>query len=74
LVAAVRAISGSSRTCSSATSPEARGFAPGAAAAAIAGKDPDDLLAPGPGALLLAHCALAVIAAGVRAIETREIA
>jgi ABC-2 type transport system permease protein len=54
--------------------PDAGRFAPGAAAAAIAGKDPGDLLAPGVGALLLAVYAVAAIAAGRRAIERRDIA
>jgi ABC-2 type transport system permease protein len=49
-------------------------FAPGAAAAAIAGKDPDDLLSPSLGALLLALYAVAAIAAGWRATERRDIA
>jgi ABC-2 type transport system permease protein len=54
--------------------PDAGRFAPGAAAAAIAGKDPDELLAPALGALLLALYALAVIGAAIRTIEHRDIA
>jgi ABC-2 type transport system permease protein len=54
--------------------PDAGRFAPGAAAAALAGKDPDDLLAPTLGALLLGLYAAAAIAAGWRAIECRDIA
>jgi ABC-2 type transport system permease protein len=54
--------------------PDAGRFAPGAAAAAIAGKDPEDLLAPGAGALRVALYAAVAFAAGQRATERRDIA
>jgi hypothetical protein len=49
-------------------------FAPGAAAAAITGLDPDRLLAPAPGALLLAGYAAAAAAAGWVATLRRDVA
>jgi ABC-type transport system involved in multi-copper enzyme maturation permease subunit len=54
--------------------PDAGRFAPGAAAAAIAGRDPDDLLAPAVGALLLVVYTVGLLAAGWLAIERRDVA
>jgi hypothetical protein len=48
-------------------------FAPGAAAAAITGLDPDRLLAPALGALLLAAYAGAAAAAGTIATLRRDV-
>lgn len=53
--------------------PGAGRFAPGAAAAAITGLDPDRLLAPGLGALLLAVYAAATAAAGAIATLRRDV-
>ena len=54
--------------------PGAGKFAPGAAAAAITGLDPDRLLAPAFGALLLAAYAAATAAAGWTATLRRDVA
>jgi ABC-2 type transport system permease protein len=54
--------------------PDAGRFAPGAAAAAIAGRDPDDLLAPAVGALLLVVYTVGLLAAGWLATERRDVA
>jgi ABC-2 type transport system permease protein len=54
--------------------PDAGRFAPGAAAAAIAGRDPDDLLAPAVGALLLVVYTVGLLAAGCLATERRDVA
>jgi ABC-2 type transport system permease protein len=54
--------------------PGAGRFAPGAAAAAITGLDPDTLLAPALGALLLALYAAATAAAGSIATVRRDVA
>ncbi|MGH8982841.1 MAG: ABC transporter permease, partial [Acidimicrobiia bacterium] len=54
--------------------PGAGRFAPGAAAAAITGLDPDRLLAPALGALLLGLYAVAVAAAGWIATLRRDVA
>jgi ABC-2 type transport system permease protein len=48
-------------------------FAPGAAAAAITGQDPDTLLAPGAGLALLVIYAAAAAAAGVVATTRRDV-
>jgi ABC-type transport system involved in multi-copper enzyme maturation permease subunit len=48
-------------------------FAPGAAAEAISGQDPGTLLAPAPGALLLAVYAVAAAAAGWLATTRRDV-
>jgi len=53
--------------------PGAGRFAPGAAAAAITGLDRDTLLAPAPGALLLALYAAAIAAAGWIATVRRDV-
>ncbi|MGH2804131.1 MAG: ABC transporter permease subunit [Thermoleophilaceae bacterium] len=53
--------------------PGAGRFAPGAAAAAITGLDPDTLLAPALGALLLALYAAAAAAAGLIATLRRDV-
>jgi hypothetical protein len=53
--------------------PGAGKFAPGAAAAAITGLDPDRLLAPALGALLLALYAAAAAAAGTIATLRRDV-
>jgi ABC-type transport system involved in multi-copper enzyme maturation permease subunit len=53
--------------------PGAGKFAPGAAAAAITGLDPDRLLAPALGALLLAAYAAAAAAAGTVATIRRDV-
>ena len=53
--------------------PGAGKFAPGAAAAAITGLDPDKLLAPAAGALLLALYAAAAAAAGWTATLRRDV-
>ncbi len=49
-------------------------FAPGAAAAAISGQDPDTLLAPAIGLVVLALYALAAALAGARATARRDVA
>ena len=49
-------------------------LAPGAAAAAISGQDPDTLLAPGLGLLVLALYAAAATTAGALATERRDVA
>jgi ABC-2 type transport system permease protein len=49
-------------------------FAPGAAAAAISGQDPDKLLAPAVGLVLLALYAATATAAGVFATDRRDVA
>jgi ABC-2 type transport system permease protein len=49
-------------------------FAPGAAAAAISGQDPDTLLAPAAGLVLLALYAAAASLAGALATERRDVA
>ena len=53
--------------------PDVGRFAPGAAAAAITGLDPETLLAPAAGALLLALYAAAVAAAGTIATLRRDV-
>jgi ABC-2 type transport system permease protein len=53
--------------------PDAGRFAPGAAAAAITGVDPDRLLAPALGALLLAFYAATTAAAGTIATLRRDV-
>ena len=49
-------------------------FAPGAAAAAISGQDPDTLLAPLAGLVLLALYAAAATLAGALATDRRDVA
>jgi ABC-2 type transport system permease protein len=49
-------------------------FAPGAAAAAISGQDPDALLAPALGLVLLALYAAAAALAGALATDRRDVA
>ena len=49
-------------------------FAPGAAAAAISGQDPDTLLAPAVGLGLLALYAAAAAVAGALATSRRDVA
>jgi ABC-2 type transport system permease protein len=49
-------------------------FAPGAAAAALSGQDPDTLLAPGTGLAVLALYAFAVAVAGAVATARRDVA
>jgi ABC-2 type transport system permease protein len=53
--------------------PDVGGFAPGAAAAAMTGLDPETLLAPAVGALLLALYAVAAAAAGTIATLRRDV-
>jgi hypothetical protein len=49
-------------------------FAPGAAAAAISGQDPDTLLAPVAGLVLLAVYAAGATLAGALATDRRDVA
>jgi ABC-2 type transport system permease protein len=53
--------------------PDAGRLAPGAAAAAISGQDPDTLLAPTVGALVLLLWTAASVAAGAIAVDRRDV-
>jgi ABC-type transport system involved in multi-copper enzyme maturation permease subunit len=54
--------------------PDAGRFAPGAAAGALAGRDPDVLLAPAVGAVLLAVYTVGLLVAGWLSTERRDVA